>query len=88
MELQQRYQQQIGTKRSAVQIRLVDLLIERPVITTVLVSRQFDVTYQTAKNNIKRLVKIGILRQQGTAKRNRIYVAEGVLEIISRPFVG
>ncbi len=88
MGLQQLYQQQIGTKRSALQIRLVDLLIERPVITTVLVSRQFDVTYQTAKNNINRLIRIGILKQQGTAKRNRIYVAEGVLEIISSPFVG
>ncbi len=88
MELQQLYQQRIGTKRSAVQIRLVDLLIERPVITTVLVSKQFDVTYQTAKNNIKRLVRIGILKQQGSAKRNKVYVAEEVLEIISRPFAG
>jgi len=85
MELQQLYQQQIGTKRSAVQIRLVDLLIERPVITTVLVSKQFDVTYPTAKNNINRLIKLGILKQLGSAKRNKVYVAEGVLEIISRP---
>lgn len=87
MDLQQEYHKIVHiTKRSALQIRLVDLLIERPVITTVFVSKYFNITYTTAKNNITRLVKAGILREVTGAKRHRIFIAEQVLKIINRPF--
>ena len=86
MNLQQQLHAKTKSKRSAVQLKLVDLLIERPVVTTVFVSDRLKVTYATAKSNIDRLVKAGILKQVGTAKRNKVFVAEGVLHIISKPF--
>ncbi len=87
MELQQQYHEAIHlAKKSPVQMRLVDLLIERPVITTVFVTRRLNVTYPAAKNNIAKLIKAGILKETSGAKRNRIYIAEKVLEIINRPF--
>jgi Fic family protein len=86
MELQDRFHAMVRSNRSALQIRLVDLLIERPLVTAVFVSRYFGVTYVAAQNNISRLLKAGILKQLGTAKRNRVYVAEMVFDIISRPF--
>ena len=86
MNLQQQLHAKIKSKRSAVQLKLVDLLIERPVVTTVFVSDRLKVTYATAKSNIDRLVKAGILEQVGTAKRNKVFLAEGVLHIISKPF--
>lgn len=86
MYLQQEYHKKVhGAKRSALQIRLVDLLIERPVVTTVFVGKLFNVTYATAKNNIAKLVKIGILKQTTGARRNRVYMAEEVLKIITKP---
>ena len=86
MALQQQFHNRVKSKRSALQIRLVDLLIERPVITTVFVGRHFGVTYVTARNNINRLIKIGVLKQLGEAKRNRAFVAEEVFDILSKPF--
>ena len=87
MDLQQEYHKIVHVaKRSALQIRLVDLLIERPVITTVFVSKYFNVTYPTAKNNIARLVRVGILKEVSGTKRHRIFIAEKVLEIINKPF--
>lgn len=86
VHLQQQFHGMIKSKRSAIQYKLVDLLIERPVVTVVFVSRYFHVTYATAKNNINRLIKAGILKQAGTAKRNKIFVAEQVFEVISKPF--
>ena len=86
LALQQRYHSMIGSKRSALQLRMVDLLIERPVVTTVFVSKYFDVTYQTAKNNIAKLAKASILKPLTSPKRNRAYVAAEVLEIMNRPF--
>lgn len=64
---------------------LIDLLIERPVINTVFVSRRLNVTYSTAKNNIAKLVQAGILREITGAKRNKVYIAEKVLEVINKP---
>jgi Fic family protein len=87
MDLQQQYHQTVHrTKKSPVQIRLVDLLIERPVITTVFVAERLRVSYPAAKNNIAKLVKAGILKETTGAKRNRIYIAEKVLGIINAPF--
>jgi len=86
LDLQQRYHKMATSKRSALQIRLLDLLIERPIVTTVFISRYFDVTYPTAKNNIAKLVERDILRPLTGAKRNRVYVGHEVLEIINKPF--
>ena len=86
MNLQQQYHKTIQiTKRSALQIRLVDLLIERPVVTAVFVSKYFNVTYVTARKNIAKLLRAGILKELTSAKRNRIYVADEVLNIITKP---
>lgn len=87
INLQQQYHKTVHmTKKSPVQIRLVDLLIERPVITTVFAARHLNITYPAAKNNIAKLVKAGILKETTGAKRNKIYVAPEVLEIINKPF--
>lgn len=86
MDLQQQYHRIVHTiKKSALQIMLIDLLIERPVINTVFVSRRLNVTYSTAKNNIAKLVQAGILREITGAKRNKVYIAEKVLEVINKP---
>ena len=87
LQLQQQYHSMVKSRRSALQLRLIDLLIERPVLTTVFVSNYFNVTYQTAKNNITRLIRAGILKPLTGAKRNRAYIAEEVLEIINKPFM-
>ncbi len=86
MDLQRKYHRVIPpTKRSALQIRLVDLLIERPVITIMFVTRYLNVTYATARNNVEKLVKYEILNKVPGAKRNRPYIAEHVLDIINKP---
>lgn len=86
MDLQQEYHKMIHIgKGSALKSRLIDLLIERPVITPVFVSNHFNITYPTAQNNIAKLVKCGILKEVPLRKRNRIYIAEKVLEILNVP---
>ncbi len=87
MDLQQKYHQIVHRgKGSGTLIRLVDLLIERPLITITYASKACETTYMTARNAIARLIKLGILREFGDVKRNRIYIAPRVLEIIDRPF--
>lgn len=85
LKLQQKYHSIVKTKTGALQIKLVDLLIERPVLTIPYVSRQFGVTYMTARNNIFKLVKASILKEVTGAKRNKIFVADEVLDVINKP---
>lgn len=68
------------------QIKIVDLLVERPVLTIPYVGRHFNVTYVTARNNVVKFVKTGILKEVIGSKRCKVYLAEEVLEIINRPF--
>jgi len=84
LNLQQQFISLVKAKRSALQLRIVDLLIERPVITTVFVSKHFNVTYPTAKNNINKLVELGILHELSAAKQ-RTYIADKVLNVINKP---
>jgi Fic family protein len=84
--LQSKYHGMIKSKRSALQFRIVDLLVERPVLTIPYVSRYFDVTYVTARNHVIKLLNAGILKEATGAKRYRFYIAEDVLDVINRPF--
>lgn len=86
LQLQQKYHSRMKSKRSALQMKIADLLVERPIVTTKFVSEHFSIAYQTAKNNIARLTRIGILKELSVTKRNKLYVAEEVLDIINRPF--
>jgi len=86
LQLQQKYHSMIKSKRAALQIKIADLLIERPVLTIPYLSKQLNITYMTASNNIDKLFKAGILKEITGAKRNKIFVAEEVLEVINRPF--
>jgi len=86
IDLQQKFREIVhSAKGSALQLRLTDLLIERPIITTVLVSKLFNISYPAAQNNINKLIKAGILREVTGAKRNRVYMAERALNIINKP---
>ena len=83
--LQQHYHAQIKSKRSALQIRIIDLLIERPVVTVIFIRDHFGVTYPTAKANLEKLVHLGIVTPGAIGGRHRYFVAESVMDVISRP---
>jgi predicted DNA-binding transcriptional regulator len=70
----------------ALLIKIVDLLVERPVLTIPYVGRHFNVTYVTARNNVAKLTKAGILKEIVGSRRCKVYLAEEVFEIINRPF--
>jgi len=86
IDLQQKYHTVVHRgKGSGMLLKIVDLLIERPVVTTTHVSKVCDTTYVTARNGIAKLIDAGILKEVTGGKRNRIYIASEVLEIISKP---
>ena len=69
-------------RASALLLRLVDELFSFPAITTRIAAESLGVTPRSAQLNINKLVEAGILVEATGQKRNRIYVATGIVEAI------
>ena len=64
---------------------LVQSLAGNPFVTPRGVEKELNVSFNTANKAIKVLENEGILTQLGDAKRDRVYRAESVLEILEEP---
>ncbi len=65
--------------------RLVEELFNQPMVTMGKVAELLGVTPSTAQKHIDRLIANGILREATGRKRNRIFVAEGIVRSIYEP---
>ncbi len=83
MELRESWRAQVQGSRSGAVLQIVDFAFERPVFTAKQVQGQLDYTYQAILNAIDRLVADGLLREMTGQQRNRIFVADDVLAIVS-----
>lgn len=71
-------------RTSALLIKLVDELFHNPFVNLARAVSLLGVRPQSAQNTIDRLIGMGILREITGRRRNRIYVARRVLEILEQ----
>lgn len=64
---------------------LVDLLGENPFCTPRGVAKRLGIAFTTAQRAIDRLVKEGITKPTTTARRDRVYCARSLLDILEEP---
>ena len=64
---------------------LVDLLAENPYWTVKRAAERLDVAYTTAQRAIERLIEAGVVQQVGEARRDRLFCATEILEILEEP---
>jgi len=62
--------------------KLPSLLLSQPRVTLALLTNEFDVSSSVASRALSQAVERGILRQRGTARRNRVFEAPEVLEAL------
>lgn len=65
-------------------VKLIDLLFEKPVISTKDVVEKLNVSTVTANELVRRFVKIGILREITGKQRYKRYIFSDYVEIIAR----
>jgi Fic family protein len=65
--------------------RVVELLAANPFITVKGAAAKLDVAFTTGQRAIERLERLGIVKQVGDAKRDRVYCAKALLEILEEP---
>ena len=63
-------------------LRVVELLGANPFITTKGAAEKLGIAFTTAQRAIQRLQRIGILKLVGDAKRDRVFCARTLLDIL------
>ena len=79
------WKQVLAQGQSRLPERALDLFAENPFWTVGGVAGRLEVAFTTAQRAIDRLEKEGIVTRQGTARRNRVYCAEAVLDVLEEP---
>lgn len=83
LDLWREWRERYGRKGGSAHILgLLDLLFERPVLTVPLVKDRLGITHAWANRLVQRLEEDGILTPVSERKRNRLYAAKAILEIL------
>lgn len=70
---------------SKVAVAMVDLLAENPYWSIKRIAERLQVAYTTAQRAVEKLESMGILTQTTEARRDRVYCAEAILNILEEP---
>jgi Fic family protein len=76
---------QVAAGRSTPPLDILNLLEENPYCTVNQVSKKLGVAFSTAQRGIDKLVSLAILKQIDSARRNRVYCAQEMMDILDEP---
>jgi len=79
------WRERIGHRGSTVALHLLDLLATNPFITVRKAEVQLSVAYNTAAAALRRLTQMEIVQQVGAARRERVFCAQALLDILEEP---
>jgi Fic family protein len=79
------WRQKIAKAPTRLPERAIDLFAENPFWTVNRLAQRLDVAFTTAQRAIDRLEAAGIVALESEAKRNRVYCARAILEVLEEP---
>ena len=80
-----RWHRAVSGESSKVPLRVVDIVGANPFITIKGAAEKLGVAFTTAQRAIERLEKAGILRPVSDARRDRVYCAKALLDVLEEP---
>jgi Fic family protein len=81
--LRETYRERLCTERATARLlQTLDVLFERSILNIRQLAVALDVPYRTAQRYIERLEEIGILREVTGRRRNRLYQADGIIQVL------
>jgi Fic family protein len=85
LDLRQKYRARFEAARSsALLLKLVDGLLEAPVLTIPQAARRLGVTHRAASLNVQKLVEAGVIVEVAGRGRSRIFIARGIFGAIEK----
>jgi len=86
LDLRQQYTKRFQSARSSGLLqKLVDQLFSSPAISIGMAASVLGITWTAAQHHVRNLVLAGILKQVGSGKRNRLFMASKILAILEAP---
>lgn len=79
------WREQVAPAHSRLPVEAIDLFTENPFWTVNRLAERLNVAFTTAQRAIDRLDSAGIVTLAGEARRNRVYCARALLQILEEP---
>ncbi len=79
------WQKKVAGDSTNTPLRAVERLASNPYITTKGAAEKLKVAFTTAQRAIERLEQLGIVKQTSDAKRDRVWCAKELLDILEEP---
>ena len=79
------WKMKVAGSNSTVPVAMVQRLAVNPYLTTKKIAAHLDVAYSTAQRGVQKLVLAGIIAQVSGQKRDRVYCAQAILDILEEP---
>jgi Fic family protein len=85
LELYGEYQRILSSSKKIPETspRLIEEVFSNPVISISGMSKKWKVPYNSIKTGVERLVKIGILREETSRRRNKLFIAPRLMAILT-----
>lgn len=85
LELNADYHNQIAQAKSVPETarRIVDEVFANPFVSITVLSKKWELSFNSVKNGVTRLVELGILEELPGRQRNRLFVAKKLMELLS-----
>jgi Fic family protein len=84
-DLLSRWRGEMTGEAAKAPVRVVEMLSANPFLTTNGVAGELKIAFTTAQRAIERLERGGIVRPTSDARRNRVYCAQALLDILEEP---
>jgi Fic family protein len=84
-ELLALWQKKVSGESSSNPLHVVELLAANPFVTTKCTAHKLGIAFTTAQRAIERLEHANIVKRMGDAKRDRVYCATALLDILEEP---
>ncbi len=85
IELHEKYKQRLEATKKIPEsaYRLIEELFSNPVLSISSLSKKWGIPFNSVKTGVLRLVSLDILREETGRKRNKLYIASELIELLS-----
>ena len=79
------WKREVAGSASKIPLKLIDLLASNPFLTITKASERLNIAFTTTQRAIKKLENFSIIVKVGKEKRDRVYCAKPILNILEEP---
>ena len=76
---------QVASSASKIPMLIVQYFAVNPYLTTNKIAEELKIAYSTAQRGVQKLEEAKIIQQINSSKRDKIYCATEILEILEEP---